>query len=387
MPPPQQRPPWRLSEGNRRVFDVLLAGGLFVLGVGGHLVVGDAPGMLFTAVQVAPLVVRRSHPSLVFVLVAGASAAQALVHDLPVAGQVAFPIATYSVARWSPRWHGVGALLVGCAGALVASWSWIGGFGAPEITWDAVVPYVVTITAIVTTAWALGTAAQTRERYVAGLVERAEQAERMAAREIELAAQDERARIAREMHDVVAHGLSVMVVQADGARYAAEKDPDLAVETLATIADTGRGALTEMRRLLGLLRSGDTGVRPQPGLVDLPHLVEEARAVGMSLDADLPDPVPDVPEGVGLAAYRIVQEALTNVRKHAGPGAAVRLRVQVGSDIEVEVVDDGRGASSYDDGRGHGLVGMRERAALHGGTVSAGPATGGGFAVSARLPL
>jgi signal transduction histidine kinase len=189
------------------------------------------------------------------------------------------------------------------------------------------------------------------------------------------------------MHDVVAHGLSVMVVQADGARYAAAKDPDVAVGTLETISTTGREALTEMRRLLGLLRDGDTGVAPQPGLDDVRHLVAEARAAGTRVDADLPTTSPEVPDGVGLAAYRIVQESLTNVRKHAGPGATVALRVSVDRAVEVEVRDDGRGAAAGSDGRGLGLTGMRERAAVHGGTLEAGPAPGGGFAVSARLPL
>lgn len=379
--------PWRLGARGRWWFDASLTLGLLVPGFLGHLLAGQPLASLLTAAQVAPLWWRRAHPSAVFAVVAVASAVQAPLHDLPITGQLAFPIATYSVARWSPRAHGLVALLVGYAGAVVAGWSWIGGLGAPRVTLGAVTPYVVTIAAIVTAAWALGFAAQQRERYVAGLVERAEQAERMAEREVELAARDERARIAREMHDVVAHGLSVIVVQADGARYAAAKDPDVAVGTLATIASTGRESLTEMRRLLGLLRDGDTGVAPQPGLGDVRHLVDEARAAGTRVEADLPDPVPEVPDGIGLAAYRIVQEALTNVRKHAGPGATVRLRVAVGPDVRVEVDDDGRGAAAASDGRGHGLVGMRERTTVHGGTLEAGPAPGGGFAVSARLPL
>lgn len=142
-----------------------------------------------------------------------------------------------------------------------------------------------------------------------------------------------------------------------------------------------------MRRLLGLLRDGDTGVVPQPGLDDVRHLVDEARAAGTRVDADLPESTPAVPDGVGLAAYRIVQEALTNVRKHAGPDAAVQVRVAVDRAVTVDVRDDGRGAAAHADGRGLGLVGMRERAAIHGGTLEAGPAPGGGFAVSARLPL
>lgn len=379
--------PWRLGARGRWWFDASLMLGLLVPGFVGHLLVGQPLAALLTAAQVAPLWWRRSHPSAVFAVVALASAAQAPLHDLPILGQVAFPIATYSVARWSPRPHGVAALAVGYVGAFVAAWSWVGGFGALTVEPGAVMPYVVTIAAIVTAAWALGFAAQQRERYVASLVARAEQAERMAEREVELAARDERSRIAREMHDVVAHGLSVIVVQADGARYAAAKDPDVAVGTLATISTTGREALTEMRRLLGLLRDGDTGVAPQPGLGDVRHLVDEARAAGMRVEADLPASAPDVPDGVGLAAYRIVQESLTNVRKHAGPGPTVALRVSVGRAVEVEVRDDGHGAAASSDGRGLGLTGMRERAAVHGGTLEAGPAPGGGFAVSARLPL
>lgn len=370
---------------------MLLVLALLLLGVGASLLAGLAAEATLMVLQIGPLLWRRRHPGLVFAAVAAASALQAVLVDAPLGSQVAFPIATYSVARWAPRWQGVAALLVGYAGALVAAWDWQSAYGPPVPSLMDLMPYLVTISAVVTSAWALGFAAQQRERYVTGLVERAEQAERMALREVELAAQDERARIAREMHDVVAHGLSVIVVQADGARYAAAKDPGVAVGTLETIGTTGREALAEMRSLLGLLRSGDTGVRPQPGLADVPHLVEDARAAGTTVRAELPDPLPEVPEGVGLTAYRIVQEALTNVRKHAGPDAGVRLRVATEArTLVVDVVDDGRGAAASGaagDGPGHGLVGMRERARAHGGVVRAGPAPGGGFEVSARIPL
>jgi signal transduction histidine kinase len=385
MPPTDQHP-WRLGPRGRRWFDRLLIGGLLVLALG-HLVSDQRASAVFTFLEVLPLAWRRTRPWPAFVAVAVASALQAVALAEPTVGQLAFPVAVYSVARWSPRWQGVAALLVGYAGAVVASSRWLLGFGAGDLSLPSLVPYVVTIGAIVTAAFALGFAAQERERYVFSLVARAEQAERMAEREIELAARDERSRIAREMHDVVAHGLSVIVIQADGARYAAAKDPDVAVETLETISTTGRGALTEMRRLLGLLREGDTGVAPQPTLDDVRHLVDEARAAGTRVEADLPDTMPVVPDGVGLAAYRIVQEALTNVRKHAGPTVSVRVRLRVGREVEIEVHDDGRGAAAHSDGHGLGLVGMRERAAVHGGTLHAGPATGGGFTVSARLPL
>ncbi len=173
------------------------------------------------------------------------------------------------------------------------------------------------------------------------------------------------------------------MVQADGARYAAREDPAVAAATLETIAVTGRESLTEMRRMLGLLRAGDgVELRPQPGLADLAALV-----VGDDVEAVLPDPATPLPDGVALTAYRVVQEALSNVRKHAGPDVAVRVEVAVADAVTVLVEDDGRGAAVGDDGRGHGLVGMRERVAAHGGTVEAGPRPGGGWRVAARLPL
>jgi signal transduction histidine kinase len=195
------------------------------------------------------------------------------------------------------------------------------------------------------------------------------------------------------MHDVVAHGLSVIVVQADGARYAAANDPAAATEALGTISDAGREALDEMRRMLGVLRAGPeavaaSGTRPQPRLPDLATLVEEARAAGLPVRAQLPDPAVAVPDGTALTAYRVVQEALTNVRKHAGRDASVTLHVVVAEDaLDVVVEDDGDGSAAPDDGRGLGLLGMRERVAAHGGTLDAGPRVGGGFSVAARIPL
>lgn len=385
---PQHARPWRLGARGRWWLDVSLAGGPLLLGVFAYAVYGEPLAALLTIVQTLPLVWRRRHPVPVFAFIATASALQAVLIATPIIGQLAFPIGVYSVARWATRGQGFGALAIGWAGAVVASVSWTLDLGDGPVSVEAVIPYLVTMAAMVATAWALGFAGQQQERYVAALVERAEQAERMGEREVQSAAQDERARIAREMHDVVAHGLSVIVVQADGARYAAARDPGVAVTTLGTIGATGRESLTEMRRLLGLLRSGDSGVRPQPGLGDLAHLVTDAQAAGARIEAHLPEPLPDVADGVGLAAYRIVQEALTNVRKHAGPDATVRLRVrsEAGA-VVVDVADDGRGAAADTDGRGLGLIGMRERAEARGGTLSAGPSAGGGFAVSARIPL
>jgi signal transduction histidine kinase len=179
----------------------------------------------------------------------------------------------------------------------------------------------------------------------------------------------------------------VMVVQADGASYA--QDPVLVAEALGTISATGRESLAEMRRLLGLLRSGDAtdapGNRPQPGLDDLAALLDQARSSGTRVRADISD-LPAVPPGVGLTVYRLVQEALTNVRKHAGPDATATVSVHHdGRAIHVEVADDGCGpaAASTD---GHGLLGMRERVATHGGLLAAGAALDGGFLLRATVP-
>lgn len=206
----------------------------------------------------------------------------------------------------------------------------------------------------------------------------------------ELAAADERARIAREMHDVVAHTLSVVVAQADGGRFVAQSDPDAAERTLATIGEVSRTALAEMRSLLGVLRASDgtAAMAPQPSLEDIPRLVAEAREQGMDVSLVTTGTPHPLPIGAGLAAHRIVQEGLTNVRRHGGPG--VRAFVQLAwqpNGLSVQVADDGRGAAVVDDGTGHGIIGMRERVAQFGGTLTAGPRAGGGFVVHAHLPI
>jgi signal transduction histidine kinase len=298
------------------------------------------------------------------------------------------PFAIYSVAAFSTPRRSLVAVAVGLFGSLVGPVDWV-----MSLSIEALYPLVLFVGACalsVIAPWALGMLTRTRRAYVAQLIERSERIEREAHQRAELAASDERARIAREMHDVVAHGLSVMVVQADGARYAAAADPAAATQALETIGDTGRESLTEMRRLLGLLRSDDTGtaLRPQPGLVDLEYLLAEASGTGMHLTTEVDQPLPDVPPGVGLTVYRVVQEALTNVRKHAGPEPKVRVAVRhLGNGVRVTVEDDGRGASAHDDGEGHGVMGMQERVAAVGGSIEAGPRPGGGFRVEALVPV
>lgn len=225
-------------------------------------------------------------------------------------------------------------------------------------------------------------------------VRRSEELEAQQARDaaaaLELAASTERARIAREMHDVVAHTLSVVVAQADGGRFAGRTDPEAAIRSLDTIAEVSRSALTEMRALLGVLREGESEAQmgPQPSLADIPTLVASTREGGLDVSFVTTGTPRPAPIGAGLAAYRIVQEALTNVLKHAGPNpkAFVQLRWEDDS-LTVSIADDGRGAAARGDGAGLGIAGMAERASAFGGSLTAGPKAGGGFLVRARLPL
>ncbi len=247
-------------------------------------------------------------------------------------------------------------------------------------------------------AWVLGDSIRTRRAYYAQLEERAARLEREREAQSKVAVAAERARIARELHDVVAHNVSVMVVQADGAAYVMDASPEQARQALETISSTGRQALAEMRRLLGVLRTGEPGEEneyvPQPDVEQIDELVEQVRGAGLPVEFKVVGSPRQLPSGVELTAYRIVQEALTNTRKHGGPdvGASVQL-TYFDDGLGLLVEDDGRGSQRemYEDGgadgSGHGLIGMRERVGMVGGTLDAGPRPGGGFRISALLPL
>ncbi|MFB9311456.1 sensor histidine kinase [Nocardioides plantarum] len=383
-PPDGVLQPWRLGARGERWLDIGIVVSLLLFAPL-YLIAGVRLALPLAVLQLAPLLWRRTHPGRAFAGVALASALQVVLLDTPIHSQVAFPIAVYSLARFGDQRSGLVALAVGECAAVVASVDWITGFDG-DLTVRTFLPYFLTMSAFVVTAWALGTLGRTRAAYVAALVDRAERIRVEAEQQVTLAAVSERARIAREMHDVVAHGLTVMVVQADGARYAAARDPRVATETLERIAATGREALTDMRQLLGLLRADEmTGRHPLPGLVDLPALLDDAETHG-TVERDLQGLDREVPTAVALTTYRVVQEALTNVRKHAGPHARTHVAVAVTDRVAIDVVDDGRGAASPPSG-GHGLTGMRERLDVHGGTLTVGPRTGGGFTVSATIPL
>jgi signal transduction histidine kinase len=369
---------------------VFLAAVFLVDGPGDSIVIrpiGDVPitALLAYAVASAALYWRRHAPLAVLgvALVAWAVTLGSGYSDL---GGVAI-IALYSVGRYATdsRWGHVG---VAAAIAVVS----VDLLNDPAPWGEAVFGGVVMFV-----AWYVGRRLRLRSERAAELLrEQAAEARRIVI--------EERTRIARELHDVVAHRVSLMTVQAGAAKAVAAQDPEGALRAMAAVEEAGRQALDELRHLLGVLRpeTGLDGLGPQPGLADLPRLVEQIRGAGLDVSLAT-DRVPaELPARVDLFAYRIVQEALTNVLKHAGPGAHAEVRLGTDrSGIVIEVVDDGprneglesaSGRQLEDSDRqdrrsaGHGIVGMRERALLLGGTLEAGPRPGGGFLVVARLP-
>jgi signal transduction histidine kinase len=247
----------------------------------------------------------------------------------------------------------------------------------------------VPVSLIATVAWLTGLAFRERNLRTTELEERAARLERERESEARAAVAEERARLAREMHDVVAHSLSVMVVQAEAAEAMLDGDPQRARRPLEAVQETGRSALTELRRMLGVLREmADEGpaLAPQPGLAGIDALVSSVRAAGLPVEVRVEGEPRPLPPGIDLSAYRIVQEGLTNALKHAGPARAQVVVTYGERELQLQVSDDGRGHDPSANG-GHGLMGMRERVALFGGELDAGPRPQGGFALTARLPV
>lgn len=244
------------------------------------------------------------------------------------------------------------------------------------------------ITMVLGGAWLAGSSMRYRRERERTLERLTVDLEREREERARAAVAEERVRIARELHDVVAHAISVIVLQARGARRSLAVDPEETRDALDTIEATGSEALAEMRRLLGMLRSDDEDIAlaPQPSLRYLDALAAQVREAGLPVELAVEGEPIELPPGVDLSAYRIVQEALTNALKHAGPATA-RVVVRYGNDdVELEIADTGLGPGASN-GEGHGLVGMRERVSLYGGKIEAGPGDGGGFAVRARLPF
>ncbi|GAA1259596.1 sensor histidine kinase [Janibacter melonis] len=381
-----------------RVVDALVVGPLLLLGVlpATLAAVGpevDGPGvpaglvLVVTLLQVVPLWWRRTRPEVAAAVVVLAHLAQLPLTDGPLPSNVAAPFAAYAVAAWSGSRPARLAVLVVCV--------FSGGLGVAD-WWDpelSAVPQVINaifFSAVASLCWAWGDLTRRRRELLERLHEQNLALRRDRDQRVRIAAQDERTRIAREMHDVVAHSLAVVVVQADGGAYAATSSPqwdrEQATQTLETIAATAREALAETRRLVGVLRADELdGYAPTESVADLPALVHRVRSSGLPVEL-VSDDLDGVSRDVGLAALRIVQEALTNVIKHAGPGAIASVRVRRDDGLCVTVEDDGRGAAATDDGQGYGVVGMRERASALGGHLTAGPRAGGGYLVTAHLP-
>lgn len=368
--------------------DVLLAvGALATLGLLSWSTGGDWV-IVFAVLPCVLLVVRRTHPVPSAVGVYLLALVQFLVLDTVLPVNLLVPFALYTVTAHGPRAAGIAGLAGGWVGAVMFGWAFSQHL-SPEL--GTTIAYAFPAGLLVTIAWALGLVQRTREERMEAIRERARILEQERGRESELAAAAERARIAREMHDIVAHSLAVIIAQADGGRYAARQDPEAGERVLTTIADLGRDALADIRRILGVLRHDDPDtdeVRPQPTQEDLGEVIERVRATGASVAwSRIGEPRPLVP-GMGLTLQRVCQEALTNSLKHAGEGARMAVLLQWFEDrVVLQVDDDGRGAAAISDGSGSGLLGMRERAALFGGQVVAGPKRGGGYRVTLTLPL
>ena len=423
--------------------DVMAAAALFTVLVAlpwialGPMVAPDPQGrqtavsLLAGAGMVLPWAVRRVRPVASAAVVTAAAVLHLLAGPEFSLSLLMVPLTVYNLAANAPRSVSVAGLLLGLVGG-VANGVKVWLFPAQFVTPDGLTvrspaePLAMVIMAIgcglvVLTAWAFGDVVRNRRLAVRALEDRAHRLEVQSRQERELAAADERSHIAREMHDIVAHSLQVIISQADGARYAAAAKPALAVTALETIGQTGRSALADMRQLLGVLReTGETvagvpgvtdddarrpaadaspdgrgtrlppGRRPQPRLADLPALVETMRLSGLEVSLlETGTPRRALPAGGELAAYRIVQEALTNTLRHGGPDADAFVTLAwTARGLDLQIDDDGCGAAAdpATRGSGQGLRGAAERTALFGGTLETGPRVGAGYRVSAHLP-
>ncbi|MEU4212094.1 sensor histidine kinase [Streptomyces sp. NPDC026206] len=358
---------------------------------------GSTAATVCTALALCLVIaLRRRAPERMLLLATAAGLAQLAFGVGPNIWDFAMLVIIYTVASGNTRWASRYALIGGLLAPVLATLRWP---EPPEFSsLGKNIMAIVFLTVPFVLAWVLGDSVRTRRAYWAQLEERATRLEKEREQQAQIAVTAERARIARELHDVVAHNVSVMVVQADGAAYVLDASPEQAKQALETISGTGRQALAEMRRLLGVLRTDDSGSGgeyvPQPDVEQIGDLVEQVRGAGLPVDFRVEGAPRPLPSGVELTAYRIVQEALTNTRKHGGPDVGASVRLTFFDDgLGLLVEDDGRGAQHelYEaggtDGMGHGLIGMRERVGMVGGTLDAGPRPGGGFRISVLLPI
>jgi signal transduction histidine kinase len=343
----------------------------------------DEPTVLagFLAVAAAlPLLGRRRYPLTALVV----SCAVLTLHLIIGYPEGALPIIvlilTYSVGSWCPTNRAVIGLGVIYAVLLVLMITDTPGLEAADAIGNV---------GFFTCAWVIGLVVRSRRAETQARLAEAEERAEVQRQEAARAVAEERLRIAQELHDVVAHSMSVIAVQAGVGAHVLDSQPEEARRSLEAISQTSRSTLAEMRRLLGVLR-GEDGERahaPAPGLDDLETLAGEVRVTGVDVTVEVTGDRTCVPPGVDLSAYRVVQEALTNVIKHAGQGASARVTVDYAPDgLCIEVADDGRGAAAVATNGGHGLLGMRERVAVWGGELTVGPRAGGGYRVAAHIP-
>ncbi|GAA4261381.1 sensor histidine kinase [Dactylosporangium darangshiense] len=365
------------------LFDLAVAGSVAVLTVP----YGYRLHVLFGVAMAVAVGFRRFRPLAVMLIVSALALGHLVIlgRPDPTSFDIAVLIAMYSVVKYAPvLWHGFVAAAIVATGLVIEQtrhWTFRWWYSAALLF------------GFCTAVWLVAYTLRTRRRYLRSLEERAATAERERDHLAQLAVAGERAAIARELHDVVAHTLAVMVVQANGATYALAEDPAQVDEALRTIAATGRDALLDMHRIVGVLRGdGPAGDLPDRGVATIGQmcaLIDRARTAGLSVTQESVGDLPAMSPAEELTVYRVVQEALTNAIRHAGAAAKVAIRLEYGPQrVTISVVDDGAGRLATANGTvGHGLIGMRERVAMHDGQFSAGPRLGGGWQVDATLPV
>ena len=382
-----------LSEAHRRLLvDAATALGAFLFLVVPMVALGLPDWVAvfgWSTLMVVSLAFRRINPLLAVVVCAVAGTGMVIQVTTPVPAMLTVLVVIFSAARYLSLTAGLVVIPLGIAASIIGPLSWLGRIPEGQRFLAGGLLSLLCLSAMVN-AYLLGRRitvqghvakldeALAEERFLAG--------ERSTQDATELADGRARAEVARELHDVVAHSLSVIVVQAEGAKALATKKPEAAIEALDVIARTGRSSIEEMRRIVSLLRGeSDADFGPSPSLPQIPEMVAKA---GPRITLEMPEELPPVPESLGLTAFRVVQESVTNFLKHAGPTARATATITCELEaIDIRVTDDGVGVQAPTEGRGAGVRGMRERVAAMGGTFKAGPRTGGGYEVRARLPL
>jgi signal transduction histidine kinase len=378
----------RVRRMNLWLLDALLATAFLVLVMVGHFAATGNEGVVYRDPDAFSVVVSlaaavpyyfRRHAPLAVLLISETAVVLLTVRDYQTgAAPSVLLVGVFTVAAWSSlrdRVIGVAAMAIGLT---IVAVNGIPGAGAADVGFNFV---------FYTAAYLFGSTMRNRRLYSEQVEERAKDLENERAEEAKRAVAEERLRIAQELHDVVAHSMGVIAVQAGVGAHVIDTDPDEAKKSLDAISQTSRSTLAEIRRLLGVLRDDDgASYEPAPGLADLDRLVRDVRSAGLEVEVRKVGEDMSLPPGVDFTAYRIVQEALTNVLKHAGRAQASIVIGYEDAALRLEIEDDGRGVNGRAASGGHGLVGMRERVAVYGGSFEAGPRTGGGFRVAVRLP-